>query len=249
MKTGFAPGINAMPPLPLSTYLRPPRKKMPFPLGDPRCRLFSLARRGLFAGVKALGLRPGDELLVPAYHHGSEIEALLKAGLVCRFYDVGEESLDPDGRGLEALLGPRVKALYLTHYLGFPQDAARWRKWCDERGLLLVEDAAQAWPGSRDGAPVGSHGDLSILCLYKTFGLADGAAVLCGSPPEASGDRSAGLKPTARRHVSYLMQRWPWLAEVRRKTAGAPPPYDPRLDFALGDSRLPAPRRAFFSRG
>jgi dTDP-4-amino-4,6-dideoxygalactose transaminase len=62
-------------------------------------------------------------ILVPAYNHGSEIEALLRAGIVCRFYDVGE-SLEPDEEELEALLDTRVRPLYLIHYLGFPQDAA-----------------------------------------------------------------------------------------------------------------------------
>ena len=74
-------------------------------------------------------------VLAPAFHHGSEIEALLRAGLECRFYEVGE-SLAPDPAELESLVGPRTRALLLIHYLGRPQAAARWREWCDERELL-----------------------------------------------------------------------------------------------------------------
>jgi dTDP-4-amino-4,6-dideoxygalactose transaminase len=65
-------------------------------------------------------------VLVPAYHHGSEIEALLQAGLRIRYYEV-DRALEPDAAALESLLGPDVRALYLIHYLGFPQDAPRWR--------------------------------------------------------------------------------------------------------------------------
>src|SRR5918998_730690 len=105
-----SPLINPAPPPPPNIYPRRPSRKLPFPLNEPNCRIFSLARRGLYTGIKALGLGQGDEVLVPAYHHGSEIEALIRAGIVCRFYDVGR-SLEPDEQELESLLGPRVRAL------------------------------------------------------------------------------------------------------------------------------------------
>lgn len=228
------PYINVWPPLPFEPYARRPLRKLPFPLGESHCRIFSLARQGLFMGIKALGLEPGDEILVPAYHHGSEIEALIRAGIVCRFYDAGQR-LEPEEKDLEALLGTRVRALYLTHYLGVPQDAARWRAWCDENDLLLIEDAAQAWLSSRDGTPVGSHGDLSIFCLYKTFGLPDGAAVISNSPPEPPrSGRYMGIARVASRHGLYLAQQWGWLAELRHRLERAGE-HDPERDFALGN--------------
>ncbi len=52
---------STLPPLPFKPYARRPLRKRPFPLQEPRCRIFSLARHGLFVGVKALGLEPGDE--------------------------------------------------------------------------------------------------------------------------------------------------------------------------------------------
>jgi dTDP-4-amino-4,6-dideoxygalactose transaminase len=104
-----APRINVWPPLPLGLYTRRPSKRLPFPLEEPDCPIFSLARHGLFMGIKALGLEPGDEILVPAYHHGAEeIEALVRAGIVCRFYDVGQR-LEPDEIALEALLDKRPR--------------------------------------------------------------------------------------------------------------------------------------------
>ena len=233
------PRIGVWPPLPFGPYVRRPSGRLPFPLEESRCRVFSRARQGLFMGLKALGLGPGDEILVPAYHHGSEVEALVRAGLVCRFYDAGRH-LEPDEEELEALLGPRVRALYLTHYLGLPQDAPRWRTWCDGRDLLLIEDAAQAWLSTSDGTPVGFHGDLSIFCLYKTFGLPDGAAVISEPPAEhPHSERHAGIGHTALRHGSFLAQRWGWFAELRRRL-GRDGEYDPERDFALSDPRRPA---------
>ena len=144
MRSARSTRLNVWPPLPLSIYAGRRRGARPFPLEDRRCRLYSLGRHALFQGVRAAGLSTGDEILVPAYHHGSEVEALVRAGLTCRFY-AGTAGLAPDAEELDALVGPRTRALLLIHYLGLPQDAARWREWCRLRGLVFVEDAAQAW--------------------------------------------------------------------------------------------------------
>ena len=195
------------------------------------------ARHGLWHGVRRLGLGEGDEVLVPAWHHGSEVEAFERAGLACRFYDC-DESLDPDPAGLESLLGPRVRALHLTHALGFPAESARWRAWCDAHGLLLLEDAAQAWLAAHDdGTPVGSHGDLAVFCLYKTFGLPEGAAMVQADPPPPVGlDRRLGLGPLARRHARWITGRSALVhAAVRRIRRRPPAAYDPLRDFELRD--------------
>jgi hypothetical protein len=76
-------------------------------------------------------------------------------------------------------------------------------------------------------------GDLSIFCLYKTFGLADGAAVISNSPVEPMSPRwGVGIARVATRHVLCLLQRWGWLAELSRRLRGADED-DPEGDFAL----------------
>jgi perosamine synthetase len=227
--------LGVWPPLPPGAYARRRRRQFPFPLDREDCRLFSRARHGLWAALQALGVEKGDEALVPAFHHGSEIETLVRLGLVCKFYG-GGDGLVPDESELDSLRTPRTRALYLIHYNGFPQDALRWRRWADERGLFLVEDAAQAWLAtSAGGDPVGGIGDVSLFCLYKTFGLPDGAAVLARVTPASPGRRPAlGAGALVRRHASWLMERSALLASagtgLRRER-----PYEPSLDFALGD--------------
>ena len=226
--------LGVWPPLPLRAYAQAPRRELPFPLDRTDCQLFSKARHGLWAALPALGLESGDEVLVPAYHHGSEIEALIQIGLTCRFYG-GDEALAPDEAELESLTTPRTRALYLIHYLGFPQEVSRWRRWADERELLLVEDAAQAWLAASAEGPVGTLGDLSLICLYKTFGLPDGAAVLSRVPPRLSDRRPPlGAGVVARRHAAWLMERSSIMSSagtrIRRERI-----YEPSVDFELGD--------------
>lgn len=169
-----------------------------FPLDQPNVAFYRRARQGLWHGVRALGLTPGDEILVPTYHQGSEIEAFVRAGLVLRYYEV-DDMLQPVERDLDRLVGPRTRALHLIHFWGFPALPDRWRKWCDGRGLFLVEDGAQALLARSAGRPVGSFGDLAVFCLYKSFGLPDGAAVICkadltGTFSKASSGVSAALR-------------------------------------------------------
>jgi dTDP-4-amino-4,6-dideoxygalactose transaminase len=229
-----------LPPLPLGVYARKAVRELPFPLGAVGSRVYARARHGLWHGMQALGLQPGDDVLTPAYHHGSEVEALVRAGLTPRFYAAGD-ALEPDADELRRLLTPGTRALYLTHYLGFPQDAARWRAWCDEQELLLVEDAAQAWLATLDGVPLGSFGDLSIFCMYKTFGIPDGGIVLVrppAAPPSGPRGRAPlGLGAAARRNALWLLQR---SARLSALAPDAPSqPYDPKADFALGDPDSP----------
>jgi dTDP-4-amino-4,6-dideoxygalactose transaminase len=233
------PRLEVLPPLAPSVYARR-RAALPFPLNDPRCRLYARARHGLWQALRLSPMGDGDVVLAPAYHHGSEIEALQAAGLECRFYEA-TDSLEPDESELEGLLDERVRALHLTHFLGFPQPATRWRGWCDDRGLALIEDAAQAWFASIDGRPAGSFGHVAIFCVYKTFGFPDGGAVLSDwtpSPPANPGEWR--IRALAGRHRAWLAQRWPRVAPSTRRLAAAQ--WDPDASFALGDPDLAASR-------
>jgi dTDP-4-amino-4,6-dideoxygalactose transaminase len=228
------PRLTVWPPLPPDVYVRRPADQLPFPLDRDDCRIVAWGRHAVWHGVRALGLAPGDELLMPAYHHGSEVQAVIESGLVPRFYD-SDDHLEPRQDELEALITPRTRALHLTHYLGFPQAADRWRRWCDERGLLMIEDAAQAWLGRVGADPVGSFGDLSFFCLYKTFGLPEGAAALCKPPLQRRPyDPRLGTRELIRKHGVWLAGRSAVLsravAAVRRS-----PPIDAATEFQLRD--------------
>jgi len=199
--------LDAWPPLPLGAPFRRPLADLPFPLRRRGCLVFSRARHALWAATASLGLGEGEEVLMPAYNHGSEVEALLRVGLTLRFYDV-DEHLEPNVEELESLLSPQTRALYLIHYFGFPQASSAWRAWCDEHGLILLEDAAQAWLAEQETGPVGAEADLAVYCLYKTFGLPDGAALYGPNIPDrVSGRHPIGVSAELRRHAAWLEGR------------------------------------------
>jgi dTDP-4-amino-4,6-dideoxygalactose transaminase len=225
--------LTPLPPLPPGV-LAQRAQAPPFPLGEPRCRLYARARHGLWEAMRAAGLGPGDTVLAPAFHHGSEIEAFQQAGLGCRFYEVTER-FEPDPEELDQLLEPSVRALHLVHYLGFPQQSARWRRWCDDRGLLLIEDAAQAWLARLEDTPVGCHGDVSVFCLYKTYGVPDGAALWTRAiDATAPLPGRGGLGAVARRQASWLLQRSSAMSALREAFEHRPA-FSHVEDIALGD--------------
>lgn len=228
-------------PLSPRVYLRRPVRRLPFPLREPECRVFAQARQGLWHALAATGLVGDWEILTPAYHHGSEIETLSRAGLVCRFYD-NEDTVEPSERALGRLLRPRTRALYVIHPLGFPQDSGRWRRWCDERGLLLVEDAAQSWLSARDGQPVGALADISLFCLYKAVAVPDGGAVTCRALAAGpSARRGVGVRGVLGSHAFWFAQRSPQAgALVERARHWHEVAERPEHDFALRHTNQPA---------
>lgn len=191
--------VSLTPRLTLTSLRIRPVDRLPFPLGEDACSLFSDFRSSLSHGLRAVGLGTGDRVLVPALHDGAEVDVLTSVGVQCVFYDAGSDVL-PQEAELESLLDPAVRALYLVHHLGFPQDAEYWHRWCDARGLFLIEDCSQAWMASRDGCPVGSWGEVAVFFLPNTLPLPDGSAVLAPSPARsAPTQRSAGLTWLVRR--------------------------------------------------
>ncbi|HZX41113.1 MAG TPA: aminotransferase class V-fold PLP-dependent enzyme, partial [Myxococcaceae bacterium] len=133
-------------------------------------------RSALQLAARVLGLE-GREVLVPAYHQGVEVDALLAAGAQPTFYTVGTR-WTVDLEDLERRIGPRTRGLVLTHFGGFPGPASQMRALADRHGLVLIEDCAQAL-GSLDGEiPLGATGDAAVFSLPKTLPVPHGGALV-----------------------------------------------------------------------
>ena len=151
-----------------------------FPFSVPHGWAFS-GRVALYHGVTRLGLPPGSTILVPAYHEGVEIDALLAAGCRVRHYRV-DQALRVDLEDVVRRLDSSVAALYVIHYFGLPQPLPALRRFCDEHGLRLIEDCALALFSRSNGTWLGSVGDLSIFSLYKTLPLPHGGYLVSPQP-------------------------------------------------------------------
>ena len=120
-------------------------------------------------------LSPRNQVVIPAYTCFSVPSAIVRAGLQVRLCDIHPKTLDFCIDGLEAVLGTDTLCVVATHLLGTPSDVEKIRRLCKERGIFVVEDAAQAMGVRSNGRLMGTSGDVGF------FSLGRGKNVTCGS--------------------------------------------------------------------
>ncbi len=140
--------------------------------------------------LRALGLRAGDEVLVPTNSFVATAEAVLLAGGRPRFVDVDPSTLLMTPDTVEAALTPRTRVLVVVHLYGQMPDMAALTELADRHGLLLVEDAAQAHGATWRGRPAGSFGVAGCFSFYpgKNLGAFGDAGAVVTSDERLAGD-------------------------------------------------------------
>ncbi|GAA2683342.1 MULTISPECIES: DegT/DnrJ/EryC1/StrS family aminotransferase [Actinoplanes] len=116
----------------------------------------------------ALGLKPGDEVIVPSFSFAATANAVRLAGGTPVFADIepGSFCLDPDA--VAAAITPRTVAVMPVHLYGHPAAMDRLMPLATRHGLAVVEDAAQAHAAALHGTPVGAFGVAGCFSFYPT---------------------------------------------------------------------------------
>jgi len=168
-------------------------------------------RSAIRAAAWGLGLREGDEVLLPAYCCGVEITSLRGCGVDTRLVPIGRDLvLDP--ADVRRLIGTRTRAIYVIHYFGHPQPLAELREIADRSGLRLIEDCALALLSCNErGVPLGMTGDAAIFSFTKFFRWIRGGAVageLGKSPQVEAASELGALAGRARGALAEIARRW-----------------------------------------
>lgn len=131
-----------------------------------------------------IDLSPGDEVIVPAVSWATTYYPVTQAGLVLRFVDVDEATLNLDLDQLEQRIGPRTKAVFAVNLLGNPLDFARLQQFCREHGLALFEDNCESLGARFEGRPVGSFGAFGSHSTFFSHHIStmEGGVVVTDSP-------------------------------------------------------------------
>jgi perosamine synthetase len=154
------------------------------PPGLEGARYLESGRVALWAVLRALGLKQGDELVVPAYICDSILPAPAALGIQVRYVGVDRE-LRLDLETLQRAVAAGARAALVVHYFGFPApDFEAVAALCAQARVPLIEDCAQALFSQSAGQPLGSRGSAAIFSPWKSLPLPDGGAlVLHGSEP------------------------------------------------------------------
>ena len=132
----------------------------------------------------ALGLGPGDEVIVPSFTFSSTATAVQRTGATVRFADVDPVTLSMGAAQVADRVTTRTRAVIAVHYGGQSSSMAELSALCDAHGLTPVEDAAHALGGTHEGRAYGSFGALACLSFHETKNLSsgEGGALVVNDP-------------------------------------------------------------------
>ncbi|MFI8090257.1 DegT/DnrJ/EryC1/StrS family aminotransferase [Streptomyces sp. NPDC086080] len=132
------------------------------------CVAVNSGTSALHLTLMALGLGPGDEVIVPSFSFAASANAVRLVGADVVFADIEPGSYCLDPAAVEAAVTPRTAAIMPVHLYGHPAAMDRLTPIAEKHGLAVVEDACQAHAAALNGTPVGAFGAAGTFSFYPT---------------------------------------------------------------------------------
>lgn len=181
----------------------------------------SSCTEGLFHSVAALGLGPGDDVVMPTVSFVGAAHAVRASGARVVLADVDAQTLNPSAQGIERALTPATRAVLVLHYGGDPGEVERIAELARDRGVALIEDAAVGLGSQAAGCACGTLGDIGLWSFdsMKVITTGDGGMVRCSDRAMAERLRRSvklGLGPSGF-GIRRFSDRW-W--EIDPQVAG-----------------------------
>ena len=147
--------------------------------GGRQVRVLTSATGALEIALLAAGVRPGDEVIVPAMTFAASANVVVRIGAVPKFVDVELRSRNATPAAIAAAITPRTRAIMPVHFAGLAADMDALNALARERDLRMVEDAAHAIGTRYRGRLIGSSGDLVCFSFHpnKNMTTIEGGAI------------------------------------------------------------------------
>lgn len=196
-----------------------------------------LAIAALMAQSVPNGLRPGDEVIVPAVTWPTTVTPILQNGCVPIFVDVDRHTLNLRPEDLEQACSPRTRAIFVVHLLGNPVDMDPVMRFARERGLWVLEDTCESLGTQIHGRHAGAIGDVGTFSFYFSHHI----TTVEGGMLVTNDGQLADLARSMRAHG------WTRDMSNREEIESASPWIDPRFLFVqLGYNVRPMEVQAAF---
>ena len=173
------------------------------------------ATAGLHLAVVALGLEPGDEVIVPTITWAATANVVELCGGRTVFADLDPQTLCLDPEDTARRITARTRAIIPVHYAGQPADLAALRALAEQHGLTIIEDAAHALGAFYRGTEIGASGNVVVFSFHpiKNITTGEGGMILC---------RDGALADRLRRLRFHGVSKDAW----KRYHRGGMPQYD-----------------------
>lgn len=176
------------------------------------CALMANGTVTLEVAMQAMGIGPGDEVIVPAHTWLATGEAVVVCGATPVIVDIEEDTLCMDPEKIEEAITPRTKAVIPVHLYGSMADLDRIMPIARKHGLKVIEDCAHMHGGEWNGKHAGTIGDVGSFSFQQSKGMACGEGGACITMEEELGETLGRLS-----HIGYQYA-------ARQGLAGTPPP-------------------------
>ena len=153
-------------------------------IGCPKALLTHSCTAALEMAAILVGIRPGDEVIMPSFTFVSTANAFVLRGGVPVFVDVREDTLNIDESKVEEAITAKTRAIVVVHYAGVACEMDAILAIAGRHRLVVIEDAAQAVLASYKGRPLGGLGALGALSFHETKNIlcGEGGALLVNDP-------------------------------------------------------------------
>ncbi len=124
--------------------------------------------------VKALGLGPGDEVLVPSFTFAASVNVLLYEGITPVFCDIEDRTYNVDPMSLEKNITPKTKAILAVDVFGHPVEWEAVTRIAEKHDLRVIDDSCEALGAEYDGRKLGQFGDAAAFAFYANKQITTG---------------------------------------------------------------------------
>jgi len=161
-------------------------------VGSPYAVALNSATAGLHLALEAIGVGPGDEVIVPTWTFASTGEVVTYLGARPVLVDIDADSLNVTPQAVLGALTARTKAVVPVHLAGRPMEIVRLTSLLDERGVAVIEDAAHSFPsliGGEGGRVAGTVGRAGVFSFYATKTITTGEGGMVVTADQVLADR------------------------------------------------------------
>ena len=172
-------------------------------IGLEECIATNNGTTALHLACLALGLAPGDEVIVPALTYVASANAVAYCGATPVFVDCDMTTWNTTADLIERAFTPRTVGVLAVHLYGLPSPVDAIAQLCRKKGVWLIEDCAESLGATIDGKPTGRFGDAATFSFYgnKTISTGEGGMVYVRDPQKrrhARMLRGQGMDPERR---------------------------------------------------